>query len=143
MHPRSSFGHQLVRVPTMTRVNCQSRIFWLLRLILLSESCYQSKGFQGNPAGLGLVDTLPRGRSGPQGEVKDTWIFPPQLYHLQCFSQVMHCTNSLYAFQCFCQKRKFPRPSSNCASLTCRMETCGYRCASCRDCVDASPIGRS
>ena len=107
MHPRSSFGQLVVRVPTMTRADCQSRIFWLLRLILLSESCYQSKGFQGNPAGLGLVDTLPRDRSAPQGEVKDTWIFPPQLYHLQCFSQVLHCQNSLYAFKCYCLKRKF------------------------------------
>ena len=43
MHPRSSFGHQLVRVPTMTRVDCQSRIFWLLRLILLSEQRFSRK----------------------------------------------------------------------------------------------------
>ena len=33
--------------------------------------------FWRKPAGLGLVDTLPREGRAPQGGVEDTWIFPP------------------------------------------------------------------
>ena len=49
-------------------------------------SDFYSFCLRNSVAGLGLVDTLPREGMAPQGGVKDTWIFPPNLLlHLQCF----------------------------------------------------------